>query len=59
MGGKDPLMVDNALAMVDSPQPQPSTAGAVGRGGTRKWTELLPTGESGVSGLCDDEKLGL
>ena len=52
-------MVDHALAMVDGPQPQPSTAGAVGRGGARERTELLPTGGSGESGLCDDEKLGL
>ena len=52
-------MVDNALAMVDCSHPQPSIAGAGGRGGARERTELLPTGESGESGLCDDEKLGL
>ena len=58
-GGKDPLMLDNALAMVDRPQPQPSAAGAVGRGDARERPELSPIGGSGERGLCGDEKLGL
>lgn len=58
-GGKDPLMLDNALAMVDRPQPQPSAAGAVGRGDARERPELSPIGGSGERGLCGDEELGL